>query len=212
MEEIEEKNTVETPEKDIAKPEQVVSEGSSTEENAVDEGKAASTHMKKKLDGIKIEPIANKLKSMGKKQKLLLAAVLILVVAGIAYFATKPPYVGKWYSEYDDEPFMEVKRDGTAVLNDRPEASITWKELENGDIKFSVLDFSDGEADQSTFSMEYGKTNNGMEYLSDMSGTVLFKSADDFKRIEESSKRTDLDELSNKDKDSEDEDEDDYDW
>lgn len=174
--------------------------------------KSASKHMKKKLDGVTPEHIANKVKSLGKKQKLLLAAALILVIAGIAYFVTKPPYVGKWYGEYDDEPSMEIKRDGTAVLYHSPEVSITWKELENGDIKFSVLDFSDGEADQSTFSMEYGKTSNGMEYLSDMSGTVLFKSADDFKRIKESSKKTDLDKLSNKDKGSEDEDEDDYDW
>ena len=212
MEENEKKSTVETPGENTTMSGQGGSDDLAVEENAVNEGKAVSKHMKKKFDAITLESIVNKLKSMGKKQKLLLAAVLILVVAGIAYFATRPPYVGKWYSEYDDEPFMEVKRDGTAVLNDRPEASITWKELENGDIKFNVLDFSDGEADQSTFSMEYGKTNNGMEYLSDMSGTVLFKSADDFKRIEESSKKTDLDELSNKDKDSEDEDEDDYDW
>ena len=212
MEENEKKSTVETTEKSAAMTEQVVSGDFATEENAADEGEATHTHMKKKLDDIKIEHIASKLKSMGRKQKLLLATVLILVVAGLAYFATKPPYVGKWYSEYDDEPFMEVKRDGTAILNHRPEASITWKELENGDIKFSMLDFSDGDADQSTFSMEYGKTNNGMEYLSDMSGTVLFKSADDFKRIEESSKKTDLEELSKKDKDSKDDDEDDYDW
>lgn len=176
------------------------------------DGKIDAKHLKKRFEGVTPGTIANKVKSMGRKQKLLLAVVLMLIIAGVAYFATVPPYVGTWYSEHDDEPFMEIRRDGTAVVNYTPEASVTWKELENGDIKLSILDFSDGEAEQSTFSMEYGKTNNGMEYLSDTSGTVLFKSADDFKRIEESSKKTDLDELSNKNKDSDDEDEDDYDW
>lgn len=136
----------------------------------------------------KVSSVTKKGNNLSKKVKIAICAVIVLVIALVIFQAisSSSPFVGKWYTDSSTDPVIEIKSNGTAVVTKNPEASVSWEKLENGDIKISILDLSKGDAKRKSYTLDYGKTNNGIEYIDD-GETLLFKSYDDAQKIKEAS-------------------------
>lgn len=136
----------------------------------------------------KVSFVTKKGKKLSKRVKIAICAAIVLIIAFVIFqvVSSSSPFVGKWYTDSSTDPVIEIKSDGTAVISKNPEASVTWEKLEDGQIKVSTLDLSNGKAKRTSYTLDYGKTNNGIEYIDD-GETLLFKSYDDAQKIKETS-------------------------
>ena len=136
----------------------------------------------------KVSFVTKKGKKLSKRVKIAICTVIVLVIALVIFQAisSSSPFVGKWYTDSSTDPVIEIKSNGTAVVTKNPEASVSWEKLEDGQIKVSTLDLSNGKAKRTSYTLDYGKTNNGIEYIDD-GETLLFKSYDDAQKIKETS-------------------------
>lgn len=132
----------------------------------------------------KATAIVEKGKKLSKKAKITICAAIALILIAVFLAAFSSPFVGKWYSSSSTDPVIEIKGNGTAVFSVNPEASVSWEKIEDNVIKLKVVDLSRGYARQSTYLLSYGKTNNGIKYITD-GEMLLFKSYDDAQKIEE---------------------------
>lgn len=114
----------------------------------------------------KLASVIKKSKKLNKKVVIAACAAIVLIIAFVIFQVVSPssPFVGKWYTDSSTDPVIEIKSDGTAVISKNPEASVTWDKLEDGQIKVSTLDLSNGKAKRTSYTLDYGKTNNGIEY------------------------------------------------
>ena len=132
----------------------------------------------------KLASVIKKSKKLNKKVVIAACAAIVLVIFQVV--SSSSPFVGKWYTDSSTDPVIEIKSDGTAVISKNPEASVTWDKLEDGRIKVSTLDLSNGKAKRTSYILDYGKTNSGIEYIGD-GEALLFKSYDDAQKIKETS-------------------------
>lgn len=160
--------------------------GGVADENVSDSSRPATNDaVQKKTLGL--SKVSQKFKKLGKKSKIAICAAVLVVAAVVIYSVVfSSPFVGKWYTADSENPVIEIKSNGTAVVTKNPEASVNWKKLENGDIKVSMIDLSKGDTKTTSFTFSYGKTNNGIEYI-DGGGTLFFKSYNDAQKVKEAS-------------------------